>query len=164
MRMRLEFHVRIVAQPHSACEVGAGLYRAPTHHRIDIEPQRALDRRSSARSSTAVSAHRGASLRFSEINCLNGHPPIELTDISKTDFPVKSLASSDNKTPSVIHPFLLILGCGAATVSLRWCDRFVAVLRPSIGEPIILLRKGAIKPLRTRLSVRQMAGHSLARY
>src|SRR5262245_43975468 len=34
-------------QPHFAAEVKAGLYRAPMHHRIDIEPRRALDRRSS---------------------------------------------------------------------------------------------------------------------
>src|SRR5262249_52295027 len=39
---RLELHIYIVAvklmQPHSADAVGAGPYRAPTHHRIDIEP------------------------------------------------------------------------------------------------------------------------------
>ena len=60
-RKRLVFHIYIVAvelmQPHFADAVGAGLYRAPTHHRIYIEPQRALDCWSAAASSAAKSAH-----------------------------------------------------------------------------------------------------------
>src|SRR6516165_5784969 len=64
-RKRLVFHIYIVAvelmQPHFAGKVGAGANSTPPHHVVDIEPQRALDRRAAATPSAAKSAHLGRS-------------------------------------------------------------------------------------------------------
>src|SRR5262249_8381673 len=125
------FHIEVatgVGKPDDTASAGAKPDQAATAQRVICRSQtRIRSLPSASHRFVRCQIRPSHSLRFSEINRLNSNRSIEFGQISKTDLFIHRCLGS--KSPILIYFVFLLLGCGAATVSLLPCDRFVVALR-----------------------------------